>query len=67
LFCEVDKYSRVIHPEIAGISGRNRIKQQYRPSSDPLASPWFPPKWGINDAVAGQVWERRSITRETSG
>ncbi|WP_267883292.1 nucleotide kinase domain-containing protein, partial [Streptomyces sp. NRRL S-37] len=27
LFCEVDKYARVAHPDIAGISGRSRIKQ----------------------------------------
>lgn len=27
LFCEVDKYARVAYPEIAGISGRTRIKQ----------------------------------------
>ena len=47
LFCEVDKYSRVAHPEIAGISGRTRIKQMLRPSSKPLL-PWYPPKWGIN-------------------
>ena len=29
LFCEVDKYSRVKHPEIIGITGRKRIKQKY--------------------------------------
>ncbi|MEU0651106.1 nucleotide kinase domain-containing protein [Streptomyces albogriseolus] len=47
LFCEVDKYARVVHPDIAGISGRSRIKQLYRPDSAPLTA-WFPPKWGIN-------------------
>jgi hypothetical protein len=26
LFCEVDKYARVAHPEVAGVSGRTRIK-----------------------------------------
>ena len=30
LFCEVDKYSRVRHPELIGISGRVRIKQRFR-------------------------------------
>ena len=30
LFCEVDKYSRVHHPEITGSSGRTRIKQKFR-------------------------------------
>ena len=29
LFCEVDKYSRVAHPELHGISKRKRIKQKY--------------------------------------
>lgn len=55
LFCEVDKYARARHPDVAGISGRTRIKQQYRPSVQPLPTPWFPPKWSINDAVAAQV------------
>lgn len=50
LFCEVDKYARVAHPEIAGISGRTRIKQIFRSDPEPLTA-WFPPKWGINDAL----------------
>ena len=51
LFCEVDKYARVVHPKASGISGRVRIKQIYRP--DPAAlSPWFPPKWGLNAKLA---------------
>lgn len=47
LFCEVDKYSRVAHPDILGISGRTRIKQRYTPVSNGLSA-WFPPKWGLN-------------------
>lgn len=47
LFCEVDKYARVAHPEIAGISGRSRIKQAYRKDAAPITA-WFPPKWGLN-------------------
>jgi hypothetical protein len=47
LFCEVGKYARSAHPEIAGISGRTRIKQCFRPSSNKLDY-FFPPKWGIN-------------------
>lgn len=47
LFCEVDKYSRVAHPEIPGISGRSRIKQKFRPKSR-LTEPVFPPKWELN-------------------
>ena len=51
LFCEVDKYARVAHPEIGGASGRTRIKQKFRPHPDPIDY-WYPPKWGINEAVA---------------
>lgn len=47
LFCEVDKYSRVAHPDVAGISGRSRIKQIYRHDPAPVTA-WFPPKWKIN-------------------
>ncbi|HEY0888660.1 MAG TPA: nucleotide kinase domain-containing protein [Nocardioides sp.] len=49
LFCEVDKYARVAHPAIAGVSGRSRIKQKFAPVREALTS-WFPPKWGINQA-----------------
>ena len=51
LFCEVGKYARVRHPEIAGVSGRTQIKQKFRPHPDPIKF-WYPPKWGINDAVS---------------
>ena len=51
LFCEVDKYARVRHPEINGISGRTRIKQKFQAHSTPIAY-WYPPKWGVNDLVA---------------
>ena len=47
LFCEVSKYSRVSHPEVAGLTGRTRIKQKFQANSEPI-SPWYPPKWGIN-------------------
>ncbi len=47
LFCEVDKYARVAHPEVAGISGRSRIKQRYNHLPQPLSA-WFTPKCGIN-------------------
>jgi hypothetical protein len=50
LFCEVDKYARAAHPEVAGISGRTRIKQAYRRDAAPLTA-WFPPKWGLNGTV----------------
>lgn len=50
LFCEVDKYARVVHPEFSGPTGRTRIKQKLRPSATPL-QPLFPVKWGLNDRL----------------
>lgn len=50
LFCEVDKYARVAHPEVAGLSGRQRIKQRYRANTSPVTA-WFPPKWGLTAQV----------------
>jgi hypothetical protein len=50
LFCEVDKYARLAHPDVQGISGRIRIKQVYRPNPNPIRF-WYPPKWGINSNV----------------
>ncbi|MFM9265260.1 nucleotide kinase domain-containing protein [Tychonema sp. BBK16] len=50
LFCEVDKYARMKHPDIAGISGRTRIKQKYSANTQPVDY-WYPPKWGINQAI----------------
>jgi hypothetical protein len=47
LFCEVDKYARLAHPEVTGYSGRSRIKQRFVPNDQVLTS-WFPPKWSIN-------------------
>jgi thymidylate kinase len=51
LFCETDKYARVAHPEVQGISGRTRIKQSYRLNPEPIIY-MYPPKWGINEAAA---------------
>lgn len=50
LFCEVDKYSRVAHPDIQGISGRTRIKQKFSPKPKPI-NVWYPPKWEINQLI----------------
>ncbi len=52
LFCEVGKYARVAHPEAAGESGRTRIKRHFTPSATPIQY-WYPPKWRLNEAVAG--------------
>ena len=55
LFCEVDKYARVGHPEVEGLSGRSRIKQRFTPKPS-LPAPWYPPKWDLNDKIA--AWRR---------
>ena len=51
LFCEVDKYSRVVFPSSPGASQRKRIKQLYR-SSSLLPPQWYPPKWRLNPPAA---------------
>ena len=50
LFCEIDKYSRVAHPDAIGRVGRTRIKQRFHPS-DHIAEPWYPPKWRLNAKI----------------
>jgi hypothetical protein len=45
LFCEIDKYSRVAHPEFN--LGRTEIKQKLKPAGQP-PRPLFPPKWKLN-------------------
>jgi hypothetical protein len=50
LFCEVDKYARVRHPDIIGTVGRTRIKQTFAPTGT-IPQCWFPPKWGLNAKV----------------
>lgn len=54
IFCETDKYCRIAHPEISGISGRTRIKQLFRQNDNPIDY-FFPPKWGIDmEALHGR-------------
>jgi alpha-glutamyl/putrescinyl thymine pyrophosphorylase clade 1 len=50
LFCEVDKYARVVHPQVIGKTGRTRIKQKFQPTSERI-DPFYPPKWKINDKI----------------
>lgn len=68
LFCEVDKYARVAYPDVAGISGRTRIKQKFSPTG-PLDLPWYPPKWGINSMIETDFLGLTNSTRDqkTSG
>ena len=47
LFCEVDKYARVVFPSCPGASTRKRIKQLYRLSNTSLPQ-WYPPKWDLD-------------------
>ena len=45
LFCEVDKYARVAHPERSN-GGPRRVKQRFTPNERPLTL-GYPPKWGL--------------------
>ena len=63
LFCEVDKYARVVHPEAASRSGRTRIKQRFTASCAPLPQ-WYPPKWGLTPPGEAVAAELRSHTQE---
>lgn len=49
LFCEVDKYSRVAHPNIIGKTSRTRIKQEYKKRELEKIEYFFPPKWNLNN------------------
>lgn len=53
LFCEVDKYARIAHPEIKGLSNRTRIKQKYFPNNTRI-NYWYPPKWEINNLIISE-------------
>jgi hypothetical protein len=57
LFCEVDKYSRVAHPQILGRTGRVRIKQKFEPTLKPIDL-FYPPKWKLNDYIRIAVPQR---------
>ena len=48
LFCEVDKYARIAHPEISGVSDRKRIKQTYKLNGRQKIVYKFPAKWRLN-------------------
>ncbi len=51
VFCEVDKYLRVVRPEVKGLSHRTRIKQKYILHNSEPIDYFFPPKWGINNLI----------------
>lgn len=54
LFCEVDKYARVVHPAIIGRTKRTRIKQKFveNPAAVDL---FYPPKWQLNEKIHAVV------------
>ncbi len=54
LFCETDKYARIAHPEVGGISNRTRIKQLYSSGHGPIDY-FFPHKWGLNDKLCSST------------
>ncbi|MCK8479069.1 nucleotide kinase domain-containing protein [Psychroserpens algicola] len=65
LFCEVDKYSRVAHPEFIGKSGRSRIKQNYTPKSIEIFF-WYPPKWKLNSKIELAYEQREECIYQSS-
>jgi hypothetical protein len=66
LFCEVDKYSRVYHPDVKVKSGRARIKQQFRPSPTRIDY-WYPPKWGLNDRIVNMIASETGMRSPENG
>jgi hypothetical protein len=61
IYCEVSKYARVAHPEVRGVAGRTRIKQQFVPRAESLTA-WYPPKWGLNVRVRDWLRATRAST-----
>ncbi len=53
LFCEIDKFARVAHPDVMGITGRTRIKQKFAANTGKIEY-WYPPKWGLNESIASR-------------
>lgn len=60
LFCEVDKYSRLAHPEVNGLGDRKRIKQIFRPAGA-VSPPVFPRHWGITENVDEEIRATRCL------
>ena len=60
VFCETDKYARLVHPEVIGISGRTKIKQLYKASAEPMDY-WYPPKWNLNELISANQAARLAI------
>ena len=54
LFCEVDKYARVMHPAIIGRTKRTRIKQKFVANPEAVDL-FYPPKWHLNGKIHAEV------------
>lgn len=52
IFCETDKYCRVVHPDLQGFSGRTKIKQKFKINKKPMEI-FFPPKWNVRVSSNG--------------
>lgn len=66
LFCEVDKYARVAHPQIAGLTGRTRIKQKFEPILVPIEF-FYPPKWKLNEKIRAGANASLATARVAAG
>lgn len=62
IFCEVDKYARIAHPEFSGPSGRTRIKQKFVAKSEALPQN-YPPKWRLK--VPPTMGKRRARRQDS--
>jgi hypothetical protein len=65
IFCELSKYARVAHPDVAGLSGRTRIKQKYTPDLSPLTQR-YPDKWKLASVVPAHR-SRNADVRQSFG
>jgi hypothetical protein len=56
VFCEVSKYTRLSHPHVKGVAGRDRIKQKFAQTKMPVDYR-FPPRWGLPPARTAVIRE----------
>jgi hypothetical protein len=54
VFCEVSKYTRATHPHVRGVSGRTRIKQEFRQTRAQVDYR-FPSRWGLPAERTAQI------------
>jgi hypothetical protein len=64
LFCEIDKYTRASDPTVVGEGNRSRIKRTFTIRNHRLPPCWFPPKWGLNTRIEGDL---ARVTRVQAG